>query len=94
MPPLLGRQAPGFASKRAIMRLKERTTAGFAAARVQGRNGGRPTVMDAGKLAAAKARRERGESPAAIARALGCLPGQRVPAPRRRRGSSGGLIAA
>ena len=45
--------------------------AGLAAARAQGNVGGRPTVMDADKLAAAKARRDRGESPAQIARALG-----------------------
>jgi len=51
--------------------IKERTMAGLAAARAQGRNGGRPTVMDGDKLAAAKARRDRGESPAEIARALG-----------------------
>ncbi len=51
--------------------IHERTMAGLAAARAQGRNGGRPTVMDADKLAAARARRERGESPAAIAKALG-----------------------
>jgi DNA invertase Pin-like site-specific DNA recombinase len=51
--------------------IHERTMAGLAAARAQGRNGGRPTVMDADKLAAARARRERGESPAKIARALG-----------------------
>jgi DNA invertase Pin-like site-specific DNA recombinase len=37
----------------------------------QGRNGGRPTVMDTDKLAAARARREHGESPTEIARALG-----------------------
>ncbi len=49
----------------------ERTMAGLVAARAQGRVGGRPTVMDADKLAAARARRERGESPAQIARALG-----------------------
>jgi len=49
----------------------ERTMAGLAAARAQGNVGGRPTVMDADKLAAAKARRERGESPTEIARALG-----------------------
>jgi DNA invertase Pin-like site-specific DNA recombinase len=49
----------------------ERTMAGLAAAKAQGRTGGRPTVMDADKLAAARARRERGESPAKIARALG-----------------------
>ena len=51
--------------------IHERTMAGLAAARAQGRNGGRPTVMNADKLAAAKARRERGESPTQIARALG-----------------------
>jgi DNA invertase Pin-like site-specific DNA recombinase len=51
--------------------IHERTMAGLAAAKAQGRNGGRPTVMDADKLAAARARRERGESPTAIARALG-----------------------
>ncbi|MGH3183522.1 MAG: helix-turn-helix domain-containing protein [Streptosporangiaceae bacterium] len=45
--------------------------AGLAAAKAQGRNGGRPTVMDADKLAAARARRERGESPTQIARVLG-----------------------
>ena len=43
----------------------------LAAAKAQGRTGGRPTVMDADKLAAARARRERGESPAKIAKALG-----------------------
>jgi DNA invertase Pin-like site-specific DNA recombinase len=51
--------------------IHERTMAGLAAAKAQGRSGGRPTVMDADKLAAARARRERGESPAKIARALG-----------------------
>jgi DNA invertase Pin-like site-specific DNA recombinase len=51
--------------------IHERTMAGLAAARAQGRNGGRPTVMDADNLAAAKARRERGESPTQIAKALG-----------------------
>ena len=49
----------------------ERTMAGLAAAKAQGRTGGRPTVMDADKLAAARARRARGESPAKIAEALG-----------------------
>ena len=48
--------------------IHERTVAGLANARAQGRNGGRPTVMDADKLAAA---RERGESPAQTAMALG-----------------------
>jgi DNA invertase Pin-like site-specific DNA recombinase len=37
----------------------------------RGRNGGRPIVMDADKLAAAEARRARGESPTEIAKALG-----------------------
>ena len=35
--------------------IHERTMAGLTAARAQGRNGGRPTVMDADKLAAARA---------------------------------------
>jgi DNA invertase Pin-like site-specific DNA recombinase len=51
--------------------IHERTMAGLVAARAQGRNGGRPTVMDADKLAAAEARRARGESPTEIAKALG-----------------------
>ena len=51
--------------------IHERTMAGLNAARAQGRVGGRPTVMDADKLAAARARRERGESPTQIAQALG-----------------------
>jgi DNA invertase Pin-like site-specific DNA recombinase len=51
--------------------IHERTMAGLKAARAQGRTGGRPTVMDPDKLAAARARRARGESPAEIARALG-----------------------
>jgi DNA invertase Pin-like site-specific DNA recombinase len=51
--------------------IQERTMAGLAAARAQGRVGGRPTVMDADKLAAAQARYDRGESPTQIAKALG-----------------------
>jgi DNA invertase Pin-like site-specific DNA recombinase len=51
--------------------IHERTMAGLAAARAQGRVGGRPTVVDADKLAAAQARYHRGESPTQIARALG-----------------------
>jgi len=51
--------------------IHERTMAGLVAARAQGKVGGRPTVMDADRLAAAKARRARGESPTQIARALG-----------------------
>jgi DNA invertase Pin-like site-specific DNA recombinase len=51
--------------------IHERTMAGHLAARAQGRRGGRPVVMDADKLAAARARRERGQSPTEIAKALG-----------------------
>ena len=51
--------------------IHERTMAGLAAARAQGKVGGRPTVMDPDKLAAARARRTRGESPTQIAKALG-----------------------
>ena len=49
----------------------ERTMAGLAAAKAQGRVGGRPVVMDEDKIAAARARRARGESPTEIAKALG-----------------------
>ncbi len=48
----------------------ERTMAGLAAAWAQGKAGGRLTVMDPDKLAAARARRARGESPTQIARPL------------------------
>lgn len=51
--------------------IHERTMAGLAAARAQGRTGGRPTVMDTDTLAAARARRANGESPTQIAKALG-----------------------
>jgi DNA invertase Pin-like site-specific DNA recombinase len=51
--------------------IKDRTRTGLEAARAQGRTGGRPTVMDADKLAAAQARRAKGESVMAIAKALG-----------------------
>ncbi|MFE1171572.1 recombinase family protein [Streptomyces sp. NPDC058773] len=51
--------------------IKDRTRAGLEAAKAQGRTGGRPTVMDADKLAAAKARRAKGEGVTAIAKALG-----------------------
>ncbi|GFH36516.1 recombinase family protein [Streptomyces pacificus] len=51
--------------------IKDRTRAGLAAARAQGRTGGRPAVMDADKVAAAKARRAKGESVTAVAKALG-----------------------
>jgi DNA invertase Pin-like site-specific DNA recombinase len=49
----------------------ERTHAGLAAAKAQGRTGGRPTVIDEDKLSAARARRDKGESVTAIAKALG-----------------------
>jgi DNA invertase Pin-like site-specific DNA recombinase len=39
--------------------LRERTMAGLAAARAQGRTGGRPSVMDGDTFAAARARRVR-----------------------------------
>ncbi|MFD3516080.1 recombinase family protein [Streptomyces sp. NPDC058657] len=48
----------------------ERTRAGLDAAKAQGRTGGRPAVMDADKLAAARARKAAGESVTAIAKAL------------------------
>ncbi|MFG2140287.1 recombinase family protein [Streptomyces sp. NPDC048650] len=51
--------------------IKDRTRAGLEAAKAQGRTGGRPTVMDADKLAAAKARRAKGESVTAVAKAVG-----------------------
>ena len=51
--------------------IHERTMAGLAAARAQGRTGGRPTVMTEDKLAAARARHASGQSPTQIARALG-----------------------
>ncbi|MFJ4963744.1 recombinase family protein [Streptomyces sp. NPDC088729] len=51
--------------------IRERTRAGLDAARAQGRTGGRPAVMDADKLAAAKARKAKGESVKAIAKVLG-----------------------
>jgi DNA invertase Pin-like site-specific DNA recombinase len=51
--------------------IHQRTMAGLAAARAQGRIGGRPTVMDADKIAAATARLARGEGPTQVAHALG-----------------------
>lgn len=51
--------------------LRDRTMAGLAAARAQGRTGGRPAVMDDDKIAAARARHAKGESPTQIAAALG-----------------------
>ena len=51
--------------------IHERTMAGLAAARAQGRTGGRPTVMNMDRLAAARARHANGERPTQIAKALG-----------------------
>ncbi len=51
--------------------IHQRTMAGLAAARTQGRIGGRATVMNPDKLAAATARLARGESATQIAIALG-----------------------
>lgn len=52
--------------------LQERTLAGLAAARAQGRVGGRPTVMDADKLAAARPRPRRGRARPRSRRRWGC----------------------
>jgi DNA invertase Pin-like site-specific DNA recombinase len=51
--------------------IHQRTMAGLAAARAQGRTGGRPTVMNPDKLAAATARLARGKATTHIAKALG-----------------------
>lgn len=51
--------------------IRERTLAGLATARADGRVGGRPTVISPDTLAAAQARRLRGETPTQIAKALG-----------------------
>ncbi|MGW2899789.1 recombinase family protein [Streptomyces sp. NPDC001212] len=49
----------------------ERTRAGLDAAKAQGRTGGRPTVITDDLLTVAKARKAKGESVTAIAKALG-----------------------
>ena len=51
--------------------IRERTLAALATARADGRVGGQPAVMDPDTLAAAQARRARGETPTQIAEALG-----------------------
>ncbi|MFG2979237.1 recombinase family protein [Streptomyces sp. NPDC048331] len=51
--------------------IRERTKAGLEAAKAQGRTGGRPTVITDDMLTAAKARKGKGESVSAIAKALG-----------------------
>ncbi|WP_323180870.1 recombinase family protein [Streptomyces sp. NBC_01142] len=50
--------------------IKDRTRAGLEAAEAQGRTGGRPTVVSDDVLTVARARRARGESVSAIAKAL------------------------
>lgn len=51
--------------------IRERTKAGLKAAKAQGRTGGRPTVINDDMLTVAKARKGKGESVSAIAKALG-----------------------
>jgi DNA invertase Pin-like site-specific DNA recombinase len=51
--------------------IRERTLAGLAAARADGRVGGRPTVVTPDILAAIQARTRRGETPTQIGKALG-----------------------
>lgn len=51
--------------------IKDRTRAGLEAARAQGRTGGRPSVVDEDVLTVARARKAKGESVSAIAKALG-----------------------
>ena len=52
-------------------RIHERTRAGLAAARKRGRVGGRPSVMNARKLAAARRRLDNGETGAEVAESIG-----------------------
>ncbi len=51
--------------------ISERTTAGLAAAKAQGRVGGRPKALDSKRAKQAQALRNAGEVPAEIARTLG-----------------------
>lgn len=51
--------------------IKERTKAGLAAAKARGRTGGRKTVMDASKIAAARALLEAGTPATEVAKNLG-----------------------
>jgi DNA invertase Pin-like site-specific DNA recombinase len=51
--------------------ISERTTAGLAAAKSQGRTGGRPKALDSRRAKQAQALRDARESPADIARTLG-----------------------
>ena len=72
--------------------LIERTRAGLAAAAARGRKGGRPPVLDADKLRAAKAMLASGTMSATdVARQLGCAPSTLY---RHLPGGVGGLNAA
>lgn len=51
--------------------IRERTTAGLAAAKAQGRIGGRPKALDGKRAKQAQVLRDAGEPPAEIARTLG-----------------------
>ncbi|MGW1075859.1 recombinase family protein [Streptomyces sp. NPDC002537] len=51
--------------------IREKTLEGLETAARNGNHGGRPTVMDADKLAVARARHAKGESVTVIAKALG-----------------------
>ncbi|MGW4818311.1 recombinase family protein [Streptomyces sp. NPDC004227] len=51
--------------------IKEHTRAGLDAAKAQGRTGGRPSVVNEDVLTVARARKAKGESVSAIAKALG-----------------------
>lgn len=51
--------------------IREKTMEGLDTAARNGNHGGRPSVMDADKLAVTKARRDKGESVTSIAKALG-----------------------
>ncbi|MGX1677032.1 helix-turn-helix domain-containing protein [Streptomyces althioticus] len=51
--------------------IKERTRAGLDAAKAQGRTGGRPSVVNEDVLTVVRARKAKGESVSAIAKALG-----------------------
>lgn len=71
--------------------LIERTRAGLQAAAARGRRGGRPAVLDAGKLHAAKAMLSSGTMTASeVARQLGCAPSTLY---RHLPGGRGGLDA-
>ncbi|WP_327345079.1 recombinase family protein [Streptomyces europaeiscabiei] len=57
--------------ERSLIMERTRTRAGLDAAKAQGRTGGRPSVVNEDVLTAARARKVKGESVSAIAKALG-----------------------